>query len=50
MRSSLHRAERALLDDDAADDERAHAVVIEERLRAMRAALDELERDVRAKR
>jgi len=45
----LHRAERALLDDDAADDERAHAVVIEERLRAMRAALDELERDVRVK-
>ena len=45
----LHRAERALLDDDTADDERAHAVVLEERLRAMRAALDELERDVRAK-
>jgi voltage-gated sodium channel len=45
----LHRAERALLDDDPADDERAHAVVIEERLRTMRAALDDLERDVRAK-
>ena len=45
----LHRAERALLDEDPADDERARAVVIEERLRTMRAALDDLERDVRAK-
>jgi voltage-gated sodium channel len=45
----LHRAERALLDDDAADDERAHAVVLEERLRALRAAVDELETEVRAK-
>jgi voltage-gated sodium channel len=45
----LHRAERALLDENPTDDDRAHAVVIEERLRAMRAALDELERDVRAK-
>jgi hypothetical protein len=38
-----------LLEDDPADDERAHAVMIEERLRTMRAALDDLERDVRAK-
>jgi voltage-gated sodium channel len=45
----LHRAERALLDDDTADDERAHAVVLEERLRSLRAAVDELEREVRAK-
>jgi voltage-gated sodium channel len=45
----LHRAERELLDDDTADDERAHAVVLEERLRALRAAVDELEREVRAK-
>ena len=45
----LHRAERALLDDDTADDERAHAVVLEERLRALHAAVDELEREVRAK-
>jgi voltage-gated sodium channel len=45
----LHRAERALLDDETADDERAHAVVLEERLRALRAAVDELEREVRAK-
>jgi voltage-gated sodium channel len=45
----LHRAERALLDDDTADDERAHAVVLEERLRVLRTAVDELEREVRAK-
>jgi voltage-gated sodium channel len=45
----LHRAELALLDDDTADDERAHAVVLEERLRALRAAVDELEQEVRAK-
>jgi voltage-gated sodium channel len=45
----LHRAERALLDDDTADDERAHAVVLEERLRMLHAAVDELEREVRAK-
>ena len=45
----LHRAERALLDDDTADDERAHAVVLEERLRSLRTAVDELEREVRAK-
>jgi len=45
----LHRAERALLDDDTADDERAHAVVLEERLRALHVAVDELEREVRAK-
>jgi len=45
----LHRAERALLDDDTADDERAHAVVLEECLRVLRTAVDELEREVRAK-
>ena len=45
----LHRAERALLDDDTADDERAHAVVLEERLRALHTAVAELEREVRAK-
>jgi voltage-gated sodium channel len=46
----LRRAELELLDDDGADDERAHAVVLEERLRALRAAVDELEREVRATR
>jgi voltage-gated sodium channel len=44
----LHRAEREILDDDETDHEHAHAVVLEERLRAMRSALDELEREVRA--
>jgi len=46
----LHRAERELLDEDDDDDhERAHAVVLEERLRALRAAVEELEHEVRAK-
>jgi hypothetical protein len=45
----LHRAEKVLLDDDATDDEQAHAVVLEERLRALRAAVEELEREVRAR-
>ncbi|HEX6695215.1 MAG TPA: ion transporter [Solirubrobacteraceae bacterium] len=46
----LHRAERELLDDDDNDDhERAHAVVLEERLRSLRAAVEELEHEVRAK-
>jgi voltage-gated sodium channel len=45
----LHRAERELLNDDTADDEHAHAVVLEERLRALRAAVDELEQEVRVK-
>jgi voltage-gated sodium channel len=45
----LHRAERELLNEDTADDEHAHAVVLEERLRALRAAVDELEQEVRAK-
>ena len=45
----LHRAERELLDEDTADDERAHAIVLEERLRALRAAVEELEHEVRAK-
>jgi voltage-gated sodium channel len=46
----LHRAEREILEDDDTDHEQAHAVVLEERLRAMRSALDELEREVRAQR
>jgi voltage-gated sodium channel len=46
----LHRAERELLEeDDDHDHERAHAVVLEERLRTLRSAVDELEREVRAK-
>jgi voltage-gated sodium channel len=46
----LHRAERALLDEETTNDEQAHAVVVEERLRALRAAVEELEREVRAQR
>jgi voltage-gated sodium channel len=46
----LHRAERDLLDADARNDERAHAVVLDERLRSLREAVDELEREVRARR
>jgi voltage-gated sodium channel len=46
----LHRAERALLDEETANDEQAHAVVLEERLRALRSAVEELEREVRAQR
>jgi voltage-gated sodium channel len=46
----LHRSEREILEDDDTDHEQAHAVVLEERLRAMRSALDELEREVRAQR
>lgn len=44
----LHRAERELLDQDGRNDQRAHAVVLEERLRALRAAVSELEDEVRA--
>jgi voltage-gated sodium channel len=46
----LHRAERALLDEETANDEQAHTVVLEERLRALRSAVEELEREVRAQR
>ena len=44
-----HRAERALLDGDAANDEQAHAVLLEERLHALKAAVDGLERELRAR-
>lgn len=46
----LHRAEKALLDDDDANDEEAHAVVVEERLRALKTAVEELERELAAQR
>jgi voltage-gated sodium channel len=42
----LHRAERALLDDDETNDEQAHEVVLAERLRALRKAMEELEREL----
>jgi voltage-gated sodium channel len=46
----LHRAERALLDDDDTNDEQAHEVVIAERVRALRQAMEELERELAARR
>ncbi len=46
----LARAERALLDDDETDDEQAHAVILEERVRALRNALESLEREVASRR
>jgi voltage-gated sodium channel len=44
----LNRAERELLDDDATNDADAHAVVLAERVRALRGALEDLEREVTA--
>jgi voltage-gated sodium channel len=46
----LHRAERELLDDDASNDEAAHAVILDERLRVLKDALESLEREVEAQR
>jgi voltage-gated sodium channel len=42
----LHRAERALLDEDESNDERAHAVVLEERLHALKTAVEDIEREL----
>lgn len=42
----LSRAERELLDDDASNDEHAHRVILEERVHALRSALEALEREV----
>ena len=44
----LARAERELLDDDETNDADAHAVVLAERMRALRGALEDLEREVAA--
>jgi voltage-gated sodium channel len=44
----LRRAERELLEHSGHDEEHARAVVLEERLRALRSAVAELEREVRA--
>jgi voltage-gated sodium channel len=46
----LHRAERELLDEDPSNDERAHAVILTERLHALREAVEALEREVAAQR
>jgi voltage-gated sodium channel len=45
----LHRAEAELLDDDEANDERAHAVVVRERLRVLKESVEDLERELAAR-
>src|SRR5919109_1351751 len=44
----LHRAERELLEEDRADDARAHAVVLRERLHHLKNAVEDLERELAA--
>ena len=44
----LHRAERELLDEDHANDERAHAVVLRERLHHLKDSVEDLERELEA--
>jgi voltage-gated sodium channel len=44
----LHRAERDLLEEDRANDERAHAVVLRERLHHLKSAVEDLERELEA--
>jgi voltage-gated sodium channel len=44
----LHRAERELLEEDRANDERAHAVVVRERLHHLKSAVEDLERELEA--
>jgi voltage-gated sodium channel len=44
----LHRAEREVLDDDRTNDERAHAVILRERLHHLKTAVDDLERELAA--
>jgi voltage-gated sodium channel len=46
----LHRAERELLDDDESNDEDAHRVVLAERLRALKQSIEDLERELEARR
>ncbi|HEU4655920.1 MAG TPA: ion transporter [Capillimicrobium sp.] len=45
----LHRAERELLDEDAGNDEQAHEVILAERVRALKAAMEDLERELAAR-
>jgi voltage-gated sodium channel len=45
----LSRAEAELRDDDEDNDARAHDVILHERIRAMRSALDDLEREMAAR-
>lgn len=44
----LHRAEKEALGDPDATEERVHAILVEERLRSLRTALEELERELHA--
>jgi voltage-gated sodium channel len=44
----LHRAERELLDEHHANDERAHAIVLRERLHHLKDAVEDLERELEA--
>jgi voltage-gated sodium channel len=44
----LHRAEREILDEDRANDERAHAVILRERLHHLKTAVEDLERELAA--
>jgi voltage-gated sodium channel len=46
----LHRAERELLDEDPDNDEQAHAVILTERLHALKSAVEALEREIAAQR
>jgi voltage-gated sodium channel len=46
----LHKAERALLDDDPSNDERAHQAILNERLRLLKEAVESLEREIAAQR
>jgi voltage-gated sodium channel len=44
----LHRAERELLDGDHSGDERAHRVILRERLHHLKTAVEDLEREIEA--
>jgi voltage-gated sodium channel len=44
----LHRAELEVLDEDRADDARAHAVILRERVHHLKNALEDLERELAA--
>jgi voltage-gated sodium channel len=42
----LHRAEREVLDDDARNDARAHAVILRERMHHLKSAVEDLDREL----
>jgi voltage-gated sodium channel len=44
----LHRAEREVIDEDHANDARAHAVILRERLHHLKDAVEDLERELAA--